>query len=96
MSHFSTRATSKYGASMGRSTSGEPLVGKVSLRKVKLDAGGYDEGGAYWGAPDYRHNVFSLYYAVDEEGNEHYFRARDRGAAKFRLLEKYPGVRFTR
>ncbi len=43
--------SSRYGAPMGRYT-GNPdpdAQGKFSLRRVTLDSGGYDSGGAYWG-----------------------------------------------
>ena len=57
--------SSRYGAPMGRSTTGtlsdEPR--SVSLFRVKLDSGGYDDGGAYWGL-----GPPSLYCAVDDEG----------------------------
>ena len=40
----------KFGAPMGRSNAGEkPNNQKVFCRRVPLDAGGYDKGGAYWG-----------------------------------------------
>jgi hypothetical protein len=47
-------AATQYGASMGRSheagTVGDfDRAQPVRLRKVPLNAGGYDEGGAYWG-----------------------------------------------
>lgn len=41
----------RYGAPMGRHT-GNPdpdAQGRFQLRKVNLDSGGYDSGGAYWG-----------------------------------------------
>ena len=40
----------KYGASMGRSNYGRlDVARRVRLFRVRLDAGGYDNGGAYWG-----------------------------------------------
>lgn len=47
-----THVPSKYGAPMGRPSYGiaencEPR--SVSLFLVRLDRGGYDDGGAYWG-----------------------------------------------
>lgn len=59
----------KFGAPMGRSSYGAPEAcddRSVRVFRVWLDAGGYDDGGAYWGsgiptrplycamAPDYR------------------------------------------
>jgi hypothetical protein len=72
-----------YGSPMGRRSDSE-LTGKLHLRRVRLDRGGYDTGGAYWGvgAP--------LWVAWDDDGNERYLRARDRDAAKREL----PGYKF--
>ena len=65
------------------------LVVKVSLRRIRLDSGGYDSGGAYWGigAP--------LYWAASEDGAvDMWFRARDRDSAKAIVREKHPGAVF--
>ena len=61
---------------------------KITLRRVRLDQGGYDASGAYWGvgAP--------LYWACDDAGYDEYFRARGREAAKQRVRERFPGARF--
>lgn len=65
-----------YGAPRGRSTS--PL-GKtprsIRLFRVRLDSGGYDDGGAYWGlgAP--------LYCATCPEGGRQFVRAKNRATA---------------
>jgi len=51
MSQFSS-VTSPYGAPMGRFSLPIPAdVPKRSIRlyRVRLDRGGYDDGGAYWG-----------------------------------------------
>ena len=77
---------SKYGAPMGRSSvSLERLQesgGKISLKRIPLDEGGYDSGGAYWGigAP--------LFVAQNDEGEEFYFRAPDRETAKTKIARK--------
>lgn len=43
----------KYGAPMGRHSTGKRPAGKkVFDCRVALDTGGYDKGGAYWGTPD--------------------------------------------
>ena len=56
--------SSPYGAPMGRPEYGtvencEP--GSITVFKVNLDSGGYDDGGAYWGTPD------NLYCAEDDD-----------------------------
>ena len=70
------------GAPMGRPTS--PLSpGKKNIRlfKVRLDSGGYDDGGAYWGFPD------NLWCAQCPEGGQMFTRASNRlvAAAQLRL-----------
>lgn len=39
------------GAPMGRrsTVTGTEPIGKVAVQRIPIDAGGYDEGGAYWG-----------------------------------------------
>ena len=77
MSYNYTKAYSQYGASMGRRDSvAEALdVKKLHLERVRLNSGGYDSGGAYWGqgAP--------LYVAWGD-GQEMFFRTKDRREAK--------------
>ena len=71
---------SQYGAPMGRSES--PLgVGdkNIHLFKVRLDSGGYDDGGAYWGTPD------NLWCARCPEGGQRFVRASNRLVAAARL-----------
>jgi hypothetical protein len=82
----------KYGAPMGRhagptpSSSGE----KWTLQRVRLDRGGYDPGGAYWGIGQ------PLYWANDG-ADDAYFRARDRAAAKAYVRANFdPDARFYR
>lgn len=57
----------QYGAPLGRRT--YPIREKgfkdFQLFKVKLDSGGYDDGGAYWG-----NSYNSLYCARNEEAQE--------------------------
>lgn len=82
----------KYGAPMGRRdrSQGE-MLGRVYLRKIVLDSGGYDKGGAYWG------HGLPLWYAEDEEGDGGiYFRAPNRDAAKAYVLSLHPTVKFFR
>lgn len=76
-----TRVSARYGAPMGRGVSEDLLRGRVSLRHVRLDSGGYDSGGAYWG-----HGI-PLYYAEGAESGYVYVRAMSRDYAKAILLE---------
>lgn len=82
MSSKLPKAYSEYGASMGRSSHHASERGqsiKLHLERVRLDSGGYDNGGAYWGSGD------PLWYAHSDNGTEYvgfFFRARDRAAAK--------------
>ncbi len=89
---FESNVSSKYGAPMGRGHS--PLgSGLVHLRRVPLDQGGYDKGGAYWGTGQ------SLWCAWDAEGGEVYLRADSRQAAKVSILAGHSdpeAVRFYR
>lgn len=82
------------GASMGRADRPSlcPQVSrKFTLRRVRINSGGYDEGGAYWGlgAP--------LYWACCDTGSiDFFFRAANRDAAKLETLTRHPGARFYR
>jgi len=80
------------GAPMGRRSYHGPrdTVGLFRLQRVYLNAGGYDNGGAYWGigAP--------LYWYSDDGNLVGYLRARDRSDAKRQILETYPNARFFR
>lgn len=83
----------QYGAPMGRHTGPDFLdcdAGRIHLRRVRLDSGGYDAGGAYWGygAP--------LWCAMDQDGNCRIFRAASRDAAKATIREDYPEATFYR
>lgn len=86
------------GSSMGRfsSTPGPCTPGaKFYLSKLKLDSGGYDSGGAYWGHPN------NLYRAYSSEGNgeevqESFFRAKNRKEAKETVKASFPGAKFYR
>lgn len=85
------------GAPMGRADwdDGAPrdLPRKFYLRRINLDSGGYDSGGAYWGhgAPLY------LAETVGVEGEAVlYLRAATREAAKVEVKGRYPAARFFR
>lgn len=71
---------SRYGAPMGRSESplGETPKG-IRLFKVRLDSGGYDDGGAYWGLPN------DLWCAQCPEGGQEFTRASNRLVAAAKL-----------
>ncbi len=85
--------SSRYGAPMGRYTGNpEPdAQGKFSLRRVSLDSGGYDSGGAYWGHGE------PLYWYCSADGTaEGFLRAWSRDEAKAAVLEECPGATFYR
>jgi hypothetical protein len=81
------------GAALGRPDSAPAAVSapKVRMWRIRLDSGGYDDCGAYWGlgAP--------LYTAQSDCGHiELWFRAEDRDWARAHVLERYPSARFYR
>ncbi len=55
----------------------------VKLQRVRLDSGGYDRGGAYWGAGE------PLWVAFDDEGGVKYLRAPSRKAAQQKLRDEH-------
>ena len=80
------------GAALGRPTvaDGEP-EGKMTLRRVRLDSGGYDPNGTYFGIG------MPLYWYADEDGNvDAVLRASNRKDAKRRVLAIHPTARFYR
>jgi len=87
------RVSCRYGAPMGRHTGPEPgsLGDRWRLRRIPLDSGGYDPGGAYWG------HGLPLYWARNQDEAETFFRADSRNAAKARIRRDYdPEARFYR
>lgn len=84
--------SSRYGAPMGRSEQhAAPTTLKFTLQRVRINAGGYDSGGAYWGIGQ------PLYWYESEDGEVSAFlRAVNRYAAKIKILESYPSARFYR
>lgn len=93
--------SSRYGALMGRSERHGPkgLAYKTQLFRVRLDAGGYDDGGAYWGTgePLYcAHGEFIGESSAEDREFREFFRAADRDAAKQKVLAQYPNARFYR
>lgn len=71
-----------------RRPSSEP-VEKMTLQQVRLDRGGYDEGGRYFGHGE----PLWSYGNRDDWGH---VRARSRAAAKTAITKKHPGARFFR
>lgn len=85
------KACSARGADMGRRTIKEDESKPLYLQKVRLDSGGYDAGGAYWGSPD------DLYCAFNEDMTFRVFtRAYDRIEAKENLNELHDNLIFIR
>ena len=82
--------SSSRGAPMGRTSTHRQPTQRVYLRRVRLDSGGYDSGGAYWGIGQ------RLYHACEysRDGLDVFFRAADRAAAKAKLRADYPEIRF--
>lgn len=77
MLDYQTKGYSSRGASMGRGSDlPDGAAGALSIRKVPLDQGGYDPGGAYWGTPD------NLYMVSDAEGRVSYMRGSSFDAVK--------------
>ena len=66
------------GAPMGRAGYGVAPARKVRCFKVRLDSGGYDDGGAYWGV-DYSGK--SLYCIQDRDFFRRFTRASSRADA---------------
>ena len=85
--------STRYGAPMGRHPGPEYLCassGRIQLRHIPLDRGGYDPGGAYWGLGR------NLYWACDGDGNQMFFRASNRAQAKAYLTELFGSLHFYR
>lgn len=79
----------KRGAALGRPTyQGPPdFSGRITLRKIRLDSGGYDVNGTYWGGSA----TESVYwYASDDSAIDGTLWASDRAEAREKVLEWYP------
>lgn len=93
MQNPTPRVDCKYGAPMGRHTGTNYLeteAGPLYLKRVPINSGGYDSGGAYWGLGQ------PLYYVEDQDGNSQFLRAWDRESAKSAIRENWPNARFYR
>ncbi|HFL6170873.1 TPA: hypothetical protein ACG4NJ_002217 [Pseudomonas aeruginosa] len=95
--------SSRYGAPMGRrdDRGDTDAPYKFRLFRVRLDSGGYDDGGAYWGLgqPLYCADAEPVWDASIEmecDGALQFLRARDREAAKAEILAQYPNATFYR
>jgi hypothetical protein len=74
------KATSKYGAEMGRRNVLIPAR-SFHLLHMKLEDGAYDAGGAYWGAGR------PMYVGWNKDGLRVYTRANNRADAKQRIIK---------
>ena len=96
-----SKVNSKYGAPMGRAGLPTDLFAtradgesKIHLVYVRLQDGGYDSGGAYWGMG---WPLFHAYfYYPDGTFEECFLRAPSRELAKKQLLEHESGLKFFR
>lgn len=84
---------SRYGAPMGRGSVQQgdvrPTDKPLYLRRIQLDSGGYDAGGAYWG-----HGA-ALWWCGNDKGDiDLFLRAPSREAAKVFVQQTYPEARF--
>ncbi len=79
----------KRGAAMGRPSDHSPgFAGKLTVKRVVLNSGGYDRNGTYFGigAP--------LYWVASEDSEVDYMlRAADRASARAMVLVKYPDAK---
>lgn len=95
MMDFETNGASQYGAQMGRrSELPHTTTSKCFIRRVKLDSGGYDKGGAYWGLEFKAKDKLWMVEAVEgeHEGLRKYLRRADRNEIK----AAFPKARWTR
>lgn len=72
-----------------RSNEEQPAF-KIYIERVRLDRGGYDSRGQYWGVgePLYR-------YGDDSGAIDGYVRAHDRKDAKERIRYRSPGMKIS-
>lgn len=82
------------GAAMGRTsyhTDSQTFTGRLYLRRVRLDSGGYDPNGTYFGtgAP--------LFWCASDCGEiDFVLRGASREVAKREVAKRYPSARFFR
>lgn len=82
------------GAALGRVTVQEEHKswdGKLSLRRIYLDNGGYDRNGTYFG------DGGPLFWCANKDGTiDFMLRASSRGEAREKVLLTYPNARVRR
>jgi hypothetical protein len=81
------------GAALGRPSiqGSRDYAGRFVLRRIRLDTGGYDSNGTYFGEGQ------PLYWYASADGSiDRMLRADSRAAAKAAVLEKYPHATFSR
>ena len=67
------------------------FAGRLCLRKVRLDNGGYDPNGTYFGHGE------PLYWYASEDGEiDAMLRAATRDDARTKVLAKYPNAKVRR
>jgi hypothetical protein len=81
----------KRGAALGRCD----LLGvyggtRLVLRRIRVDSGGYDPNGTYFGVGR------PLYWCADDSGQIDFVLRADREEAKRHVRDKYPQARFYR
>lgn len=85
------------GAAMGRPTvQREPreYAGRLHLRRVRLDSGGYDKNGTYFGTGA---GTMPLYWCANDEGTVDFMlRAATRDTAIHNVRLEYPNARIRR
>lgn len=83
------------GAAMGRYTileAEEDFAGRIYLRKVRLNQGGYDSNGTYFGE-----GPPALYWYSNDDGDiDAMLRAGTREDARNQVLAKFPKARVQR
>ena len=84
----------KRGAALGRPTvhrAPKDFNGRIYLRRIRLDSGGYDPNGTYFGAGE------PLFWYSDEDGEiDGMIRALGRDWARQRVLAIYPNAKIRR
>ncbi len=91
--NITSKVNCQYGAPMGRCSwnniCDQSFNGRFYLQNARLDRGGYDAGGAYWGIGK---QVF-LYRAADDSISGS-LRAYSRKDAKLQILALHPDAKF--
>jgi len=59
---------------------------KVTLQRIRLNRGGYDRSGAYWGIGS---PLYVALTTIDDNEESYHFRARDRKHAKEIVLTNW-------